>query len=212
MRIEKLHLDCASSAPSHHGSTQQCPLLHRKDYLQGSEIPAVISPSRLVPIIATSPEPMATARLGQMVTLSPRRLAEQPLRLSHNTESPAQGPSSRGQAARAAAGGRALPSAADGGQAPQTAVRPSAADGVQAPPRAAECRRWQPNAAEGGQAPPMAAERRRWRPSSADGGQAPPMAAERRRWRPSSADGGRAQGRRWHSPVPPMAASTAGSV
>jgi hypothetical protein len=34
-----------------------------------------------VPIIAaTSPEPMATARLGQMVTLSPRRLAEQPLR------------------------------------------------------------------------------------------------------------------------------------
>jgi hypothetical protein len=40
----------------------------------------VISPSRLVPIIATSPEPMATARLGQMVTLSPRRLAEQPLR------------------------------------------------------------------------------------------------------------------------------------
>jgi hypothetical protein len=42
----------------------------------------VKSPSRrrLVPIIATSPEPMATARLGQMVTLSPRRLAEQPLR------------------------------------------------------------------------------------------------------------------------------------
>ena len=31
-------------------------------------------------IIATSPELMATARLGQMVTLSPRRLAEQPLR------------------------------------------------------------------------------------------------------------------------------------
>ena len=80
MRIEKLHLDCASSAPSHHGSTQQWPLLHRKDYLQGSEIPAVISPSRLVPIIATGPEPMATARLGQMVTVSPRRLAEQPLR------------------------------------------------------------------------------------------------------------------------------------
>jgi hypothetical protein len=167
MRLEKLHLDCASSAPSQHGSTQQWPLLHRKDYLQGSEIPAVISPSRLVPI-------------------SPRRLAEQPLRLSHNTESPVQGPSSRGQAARAAAGGRALPSAADGGQAPQTAVRPSAADGVQAPPRAAECSRWQPNAAEGGQAPPMAAKlRRRW-PSSADGGRAPPMAAKLRRWRPSS--------------------------
>ena len=53
-------------------------LCRRKDYLQGSEIPAVISPSRLVPIIATSPEPMATARLGQMVTLSLRRLAEQP--------------------------------------------------------------------------------------------------------------------------------------
>jgi hypothetical protein len=33
-----------------------------------------------VPIISTSPEPMVTARLGQMVTLSPRRLAEQPLR------------------------------------------------------------------------------------------------------------------------------------
>jgi hypothetical protein len=33
---EKLHLDCASSAPSNHGSTQQWPLLHsRKDYLQG---------------------------------------------------------------------------------------------------------------------------------------------------------------------------------
>jgi hypothetical protein len=58
MRLEKLHLDCqcASSAPSQHGSTQQWPLLLRKDYLQGSEIPAVISPSRLVPIIATSPE------------------------------------------------------------------------------------------------------------------------------------------------------------
>jgi hypothetical protein len=80
MRLEKLHLDCASSAPAHHGSTQQWPLLHRKDYLQGSEIRAVISQSRLVPIIATSPEPMATARLGQMVTLGPRRLAEQPLR------------------------------------------------------------------------------------------------------------------------------------
>jgi hypothetical protein len=70
MRLEKLHLDCASPAPSHHGSTHQWPLLHRKDYLQGSEIPGVISPSRLVPIIiaATSPEPMATARLrlGQM--------------------------------------------------------------------------------------------------------------------------------------------------
>jgi hypothetical protein len=65
---------------SHHGCTQQGPLLHRKDYLQGFEIPAVISPSQLVPIIATSPEPMAAARLGQMVTLSPRRLAEQPLR------------------------------------------------------------------------------------------------------------------------------------
>jgi hypothetical protein len=49
---------------------------------QGSEIPVVISPSRLAPIISTSPDPMATARLGQMVTLSPRRLAEhwQPLR------------------------------------------------------------------------------------------------------------------------------------
>ena len=46
---------------------------------QGSELPAVKSPS-LVPIMSTSPEPMVTARLGQMVTLSPRRLAEQPLR------------------------------------------------------------------------------------------------------------------------------------
>jgi hypothetical protein len=55
-------------------------LCRRKDYLQGSEIPAVISPSRLVPILSTCPEPMVTARLGQMVTLSPRRLAEQPLR------------------------------------------------------------------------------------------------------------------------------------
>jgi hypothetical protein len=54
---------------------------HRKDFLQGSEIPAVISPSRLVPIIATSLEPMVTARLGQMVTLSPRRLAEQPFKM-----------------------------------------------------------------------------------------------------------------------------------
>jgi hypothetical protein len=85
-RLEKLHLDCASSAHSHYGNTQQWPLLHRKDCLQGSEIPAVIlSPSRLVPIIAASParEPMATARLGQMVTLRPPasrcqcRLAEQ---------------------------------------------------------------------------------------------------------------------------------------
>jgi hypothetical protein len=83
LRLEKLHLDCASSAPSQHGSTQQWPLLHRKDYLQGSEIPA-ISPSRLVPIIATSPEPMATAPLGQMVTLSPCRLAEQPLRVPYD--------------------------------------------------------------------------------------------------------------------------------
>jgi hypothetical protein len=33
-----------------------------------------------VPIVATSPEPMVTARLGQIATLSPRRLAEQPLR------------------------------------------------------------------------------------------------------------------------------------
>jgi hypothetical protein len=46
-------------------------------------IPALISPSRLVPIISesTSPDPMVTARLGQMVTLSPlarRPLAEQP--------------------------------------------------------------------------------------------------------------------------------------
>jgi hypothetical protein len=49
VETRKLHLDCASSAPSHHGSTQQWPLLHRKDNLQGSEIPAVISPSRLVP-------------------------------------------------------------------------------------------------------------------------------------------------------------------
>ena len=131
MRLEKLHLDCASSAPSHHGSTPQWPLLHRKDYLQGSEIPTFISPSRLVPIIiATSPEPMATP----MVTLSPRRLAEQPLRLSHNRNAGTGTQCSRSQAARAAAGGRALPSAADGGQAPQTAVRPSAADGVQAPP------------------------------------------------------------------------------
>jgi hypothetical protein len=60
------------------GSTQQCPLLHRQDYQQGSEIrvPRLrLSPSRLVPrppaIIETSPEPMVTARLGQMVTLSP---------------------------------------------------------------------------------------------------------------------------------------------
>jgi hypothetical protein len=39
--------------------------------------------SRLVPIISTlaSPEPMVAARLGQMVTLSPRWLAEQPLRV-----------------------------------------------------------------------------------------------------------------------------------
>jgi hypothetical protein len=88
MSLEKLHLDCASSAPSHHGSTQLWPLLHRKDYLQGSEIPAIISPSRLMPIISTSPEPMVTARLGQVVTLSPRRLAEQPLRstmMSHSS-------------------------------------------------------------------------------------------------------------------------------
>jgi hypothetical protein len=61
-------------------------LLHREDYLQGSEIRAVISPRRLVSIImiSTSPEPMVTvtvtAQLGQMMTLSPRRLAEQPLR------------------------------------------------------------------------------------------------------------------------------------
>jgi hypothetical protein len=70
MRLEKLHLHCATLAPSHHGSTQQWPLLHREDYLHVSEIPAVISPSRLVPIISTSPEPMVTARLGQMVTLT----------------------------------------------------------------------------------------------------------------------------------------------
>jgi hypothetical protein len=90
MRLEKLHLDCASSAPSHHGSTQQCPLLHGKLEIVCRDLrrlrlddpgPAIISPSRrLLPIIATSPEPMATARLEQMVTLIPRRLAEQTLR------------------------------------------------------------------------------------------------------------------------------------
>jgi hypothetical protein len=42
-----------------------------------------------VPIIATSPEPMAAARLGQMVTLSPRRLAEQPLRARAASSRPA---------------------------------------------------------------------------------------------------------------------------
>jgi hypothetical protein len=86
-RIEKLQLDCATlaRAPSHHGSTQQWPLLHREDYLQGSEILAVISPSRLrvgvqIQVTSTSPDPMMTVRLGQMAALSPRRLAEQPLR------------------------------------------------------------------------------------------------------------------------------------
>jgi hypothetical protein len=225
MRLEKLHLDCASSAPSHHGSTQQWPLLHRKDYLQGTEIPTAISPSRLVPI--------------KIVTLSPRRLAEQPLRLSHDTESPAQGPSSRSQAARAedrrrwrpstAERCRWRPSAADGGPAECSRGRPSAADGGRAPPMVAERRRWRSSAADGGhggRAPQMAVKRSRWLPSSADGGrapqmavkrrpcQAPPMAAERRRWQPSSADGCRAQCHQWPSPVMQLAASTArqGSV
>jgi hypothetical protein len=80
MRIGMLHLDCASSAPSNHRSTQQWPLLHREDYLQGSEIPDYIN--KAVLIISTSQEPMVTARLGQMVTLSPRRLLEQQLRPS----------------------------------------------------------------------------------------------------------------------------------
>jgi hypothetical protein len=46
MRLEKLHLDCASSAPSQHGSTPVALLhrpRHREDYLQG---PAGISPRR----------------------------------------------------------------------------------------------------------------------------------------------------------------------
>jgi hypothetical protein len=38
---------------------------------EGSEIPANMSLSLHVPIISTSPEPMVTALLGQMVTLSP---------------------------------------------------------------------------------------------------------------------------------------------
>ncbi len=44
---------------------------------------------------------MVTARLGQMVTLGPCLLTEQPLRLSHNTESQAQGPKSQSQGASA---------------------------------------------------------------------------------------------------------------
>jgi hypothetical protein len=46
MRLEKPHLDCASSAPSQHGSTPVALLhrpRHREDYLQG---PAGISPRR----------------------------------------------------------------------------------------------------------------------------------------------------------------------
>jgi hypothetical protein len=39
-----------------------------------------VSDSESDRIISASPEPMVTARLGQMVTLSPRRLVEQPLR------------------------------------------------------------------------------------------------------------------------------------
>jgi hypothetical protein len=53
LRLEKLHLDCASSAPSHHESTQQWPLLHRKDYLQG--FPPAGS-CRLRPMPARGPE------------------------------------------------------------------------------------------------------------------------------------------------------------
>jgi hypothetical protein len=110
--------------------------LHRKDYLQGSQIPAVISP---------------TARLGQMVTLSPRRLAEQPLWLSHNTESQAQGPSSRSWRPSTAERRRWRPSSADGGP--------------------AECRRrWRPSAAYGGRALPRAG-----------GSRTPPKAAKLRR-------------------------------
>jgi hypothetical protein len=65
-----------SESRAHHGlgSTQQSrwpsSLLHRKGYLQGSEIPAVILPSRLVAI--------------KIVTLSPRRL--------ETREQPAGGP------------------------------------------------------------------------------------------------------------------------
>ena len=40
MKIEKLHLDCASSAPSHHGSTQQWLFSNGK---------IIYRPSRLVP-------------------------------------------------------------------------------------------------------------------------------------------------------------------
>ena len=53
----KLHLDCASFAPSNHGSTP-CGL-HWEDYLQGFGIPAVISTSRLVPARTYSLRPRA---------------------------------------------------------------------------------------------------------------------------------------------------------
>jgi hypothetical protein len=105
----------------------------------------ITNESRLVPFISTSSEPMVTTRLGQMVTLSPRcrRLAEQPLRLSHNKEnlSQAQGPSSHSQAERAE----------------DRPWQPSAAAGTGQPSAPAA----------------MAAERCRWLPSSADGGRAP---------------------------------------
>jgi hypothetical protein len=59
--------------PDHHGGASRQP-----DHHGGA------SRQLAPPIISTSPEPMVTARLGQMVTLSPRRLgvtvAEQPLR------------------------------------------------------------------------------------------------------------------------------------
>ncbi len=66
MRVETLHLDCAIAASPHTNSQAG---------------PRQCWPHR----------PMVTARSGPMVTLGPYRLAEQPLRLSNNTESQAQG-------------------------------------------------------------------------------------------------------------------------
>jgi hypothetical protein len=112
-----------------------------------------------------------------LVTLSPRRLAEQPVHFSHNTVSkcPAQGLISRSQAAWAERRQR----------------RPSAAE---APPMAAERCRWQPSsrAADGGRAPQRPS-------SSAEGCRASQMVAKLSQCRPSAADGGRAQSRRWRS-------------
>ena len=162
MRIEKLHLDRAIPASS---TELTHVLVHWQRCLQGFRSLRLYQPAGPARAQASSPEPMVTA-------LCPERGPEQPLRLSHNTESQARGPRSQSkgrprrccrrsrprapppvQAASAAAGpGREVPPPV---QAASAAAGPSAA----ADPGRERHRRSRPRAPPPG--PPAKCRRRR---------------------------------------------------